>query len=117
MKSLILLLVFISAIAASFGALFLKKGSKQFNLRVSRKFIYEILKNYSLLFGIGMYVLGTVFFIWALRLGELSMVYPLTSMTYILVCILSVYFLKEKMNMYKWIGIGFILTGVILVTI
>jgi uncharacterized membrane protein len=62
-----------------------------------------------------LYGISTIFFILALRIGELSVVYPLTSITYIFITILSVYFLKEKMNQYKWLGILFIIVGVILV--
>ncbi len=117
MNYLIIALIFISAIMASVGAVFLKKGAKHFNLRVSRKFIFEMMKNYQLLIGIIMYALSSVFFILALRLGELSVVYPLTSLTYIFVCLLSIYFLNEKMNKYKWAGIAFILIGVVLITL
>jgi uncharacterized membrane protein len=71
--------------------------------------------NRKLMLGVLLYGLSTVFFIMALKLGELSVVYPLTSLSYIFVALLSLYFLKEKMNWYKWTGIGFIILGVILV--
>jgi uncharacterized membrane protein len=110
-----LLFILMATVFGAVGALFLKIGSKQFRIFISRKFILEILKNYSLLFGVLLYGISTIFFILALRIGELSVVYPLTSITYIFITILSVYFLKEKMNQYKWLGILFIIVGVILV--
>jgi len=112
---MMLVLILVAAIIGSVGALFLKIGSAKFRIHFSIKGIVEILTNYKLMFGVLLYGLSSVFFIMALRLGELSVVYPLTSLSYIFVAFLSVYFLKEKMNWYKWAGIGFIILGVVLV--
>ena len=111
----IVLFVTIASLIGAVGALFLKKGSKDFNIRVRIRFISEVLHNKSLLGGILLYVLSTVFFMMALRLGELSVVYPLTSLTYIFTTLLSMYFLKEHVNWYKWLGIACIIAGVIMV--
>jgi len=113
--TMIILLILIAAVMASVGALLLKKGSAKFKITASINGILNIIKNYILIIGILMYGLSSVFFIMALRLGELSVVYPLTSISYIFVTILSIYFLKEHMNKYKWLGIAFIILGVILV--
>jgi len=112
----IIILISISVIIGSFGALLLKRGSKHFNIPYNFKGIIHLLKNYELILGLGMYGISSIFFIYALRLDELSLIYPLTSLSYVCVSLLSVYFLKEKMNVYKWMGIGFILIGVILIT-
>jgi uncharacterized membrane protein len=112
-----LLLLLISIIFCAFGALFLKKGSKHFHIDFRIKGIIAILKNYALVIGIILYGFSTLFFILALRHGELSIVYPLSSLTYVIITFLSVYFLKEKMNGYKLAGIGLIILGVILVNL
>jgi multidrug transporter EmrE-like cation transporter len=112
-----LLLIFVSIIFSSVGALFLKKGSHHFHVHFSISGIINIFRNYPLIIGIFLYGLATIFFIFALRLGELSVVYPLSSLTYVLISLLSVYFLKEKMNSFKWAGICFIILGVILVNL
>jgi uncharacterized membrane protein len=109
------ILVSAAAIFAAVGALFLKKGSAKFKIHFSIHGIVEILTNYVLMFGVLLYGLSSVFFIMALKLGELSVVYPLTSLSYVFVTFLSIYFLKERMNWYKWAGIGFIILGVVLV--
>jgi len=107
----------ISIIFGAFGALFLKKGSTHFHINLSIKGIVAILKNYVLIIGVVLYGFSTVFFIFALRLGELSVVYPISSLTYVIINLISVYFLKEKMNIYKWSGICLIILGVALVNL
>jgi len=114
---MILGLLLISTIIGAFGALFLKIGSARFRIKLTIKGITDIITNYKLILGIILYVLGSIAFIYALKFGELSVVYPLTSMGYIFIAILSLIFLKEHMNRYKWLGIAFIILGVVLVKI
>jgi drug/metabolite transporter (DMT)-like permease len=100
-------LVILGTIAGAFGPILLKKGSKKFSLNP-----IKLLKNYPIVGGFFLYCLGTMLFIAALRGGELSVLYPLVSVTYIWVAFLSKRFLKEKMNKYKWAGILLIILGV-----
>jgi drug/metabolite transporter (DMT)-like permease len=89
------------------GPILLKKGSKKFSLNPKK-----LLRNYHVVGGFFLYALGTMMFIAALRGGDLSVLYPLVSVTYIWVAFLSKRFLKEKMNKYKWTGILLIILGV-----
>jgi uncharacterized membrane protein len=47
-----------------------------------------------------------------LKGGDLSILYPLVSIGYVLTCLYSVRLLKEKMNVLKWAGIFLIMLGV-----
>ena len=100
-------LVALAAVLGSFGPLFLKKASDNlsFNLR-------SILRNKNLLIGILFYGISTIFFIIALKGGELSVLYPIVSITYVCVCFLSKKYLNENMNPMKWIGVSLIILGV-----
>ena len=109
-SSFAILLVVIASFFGSYGALYLKKGSKHLS-----KNVLSQLTNFKLLIGVAFYGVSSVFFITSLKFGELSVLYPLTSLTYIGVCILSVYKLGEKMNKFKWGGIAFIILGICLV--
>ncbi|MBW2983567.1 EamA family transporter [Candidatus Woesearchaeota archaeon] len=100
-------LVVLGTIVGSFGPILLKKGSKKFSLNPRL-----LIKNHYITSGTSLYILGTILFIAALRGGELSILYPLVSVTYIWVSFLSIKFLKEKMNKYKWLGILLIIMGV-----
>jgi uncharacterized membrane protein len=107
-----ILLVFIGTIIGSFGALYLKIGSKDLSINIKK-----IIKNYKLILGLLFYVLSSLFYVTALRWGELSVLYPFTSVGYVWVCFLSMKFLGEKMNKLKWIGIITIIIGISLVGI
>lgn len=99
--------VLIAALIGSLGSLFLKKGSD--SLKLSFR---ALATNTSLLFGFLFYGLSVIFFIISLKHGELSVLYPLVSTSYIWTCLLSIRYLGEKMNRYKWTGIGLIIIGV-----
>lgn len=114
---IVILLMLVSTIIGSFGSVFLKKGSKDFHIRLNVKGIVTIIKNWEVIFGLCLYALSTVAFIYLLKTEELSMLYPLTSLGYIFITILSVMILKEKINFYKIIGISFIILGVVFVTL
>ena len=114
------ILIFIASIIGAFGSLLLKMGSSKFQLSFRSgliKAILTILKNWKLILGLFLYVVSTVFFIIVIKTTDLSIAYPMTSMTYIMVIALSMIFLKEKLNTYKFAGIVAIILGVILVTL
>ena len=100
-------LVIAATLVGAYGPILLKKASAK---RLSK--FSSLITNYHLFGGVMLYVIGTVFFILALRGGDLSILYPLVSITYIWVALLSVKFLGEKMNYWKWFGIGLIVLGV-----
>ena len=107
-------LVFVYIIPAIFfgayASLFFKKGAKKFTFNLNK-----IKDNLTVFFGIILYGFSMILYLFALRHGELSIIYPLTSFSYIIVALLSVKKLKEKMNNYKWAGIFIIIIGSILV--
>ena len=104
------LLVIFGSIISSFGPIFLKKGSAKVTKDI-RSFIF----NWDIILGVFFYAFGTVIFIPALKAGDLSVIYPLVSVSYIWVAIYSIFLLKEKMNALKWGGIFLIILGVSLI--
>ena len=107
----ILVVVFATFIGA-FGSLYLKKGSA----KLTKQTILRQFLNKDLMAGIALYVLSSVFYVGAMKYGELSILYPVTSLSYVWISFLSVKFLKERMNWYKWTGIALIILGVVLIT-
>jgi len=103
-------LVLIATIIGAFGALFLKYGAEK--LTRSNKWTFI---NIRLVFGVFLYGLSSIFFLIALKNGELSVLYPLTSLSYVWISLLSIKMLNEKMNFFKWLGIAAILIGVSLI--
>jgi len=62
--------------------------------------------------GYCLYGLFTVMFVYALRHGELSVLYPLIALGYVWVTITAVLAFHESMNLYKIIGLLVIICGV-----
>ena len=103
-------IVFFATMIGAVGSLFLKYGSEHFVLNLKKLFT-----NYKLIFGLFLYGISSIMFIIALRGGELTVLYPMTSLAYIWISLLSIKFLKENMNKFKWAGILFIVMGVALI--
>ena len=112
MMFIVILLALVSTLLGALGALMLKQGASilKFQIKV-------IIRNYNLWLGFLLYVFASIIFVYALKFGELSMIYPLTSLSYIWVTLLSVVLLKEEVRLKKWIGISLILVGVILLSL
>ncbi len=73
-----------------------------------------LLTNWPLWSGLTLYGFSTVLLILALRDGELSLLYPVISLTYVWVTIMSVMVFHETINVFKVAGIAIICIGVAL---
>jgi multidrug transporter EmrE-like cation transporter len=71
-----------------------------------------LLKNLPLLGGYSLYGLSTVLLVLSLRRGQLSVLYPIISLTYVWVLLLSVVIFHESLNPWKIGGVLAIVTGV-----
>lgn len=73
----------------------------------------------SLFLWFGLLSVLLTFIIWSTILSkiDLSVAVPIASFSYILVPVVSVIFLHEKISIIRWLGIFFILIGVIFVSL
>lgn len=101
-------LVLVASFIGSFGGVFLKAGAH----RLDRKRIASVLLNWRLGAGIASFLLSSVFFVLALREGELSILYPMVSLGYLWTLIWSRIFFGEPFTRTKFLGIGLILGGI-----
>ena len=76
--------------------------------------VLDMLRNPPLVAGYSLYGISTAFLILALRDGELSLVYPVISLTYVWVTLVSILVLKESVNTFKIFGVAIICLGVTL---
>ncbi len=102
------LLVLFTTLLTSSAQLLWKKGSATLTFD-----ILNIITNYYIIGGILLYVIGGALMIISFRGGEVSVLYPIIATSYIWVSLLSVKFLGEVMNFYKWLGIMAIIAGII----
>jgi multidrug transporter EmrE-like cation transporter len=91
----------------SMGAAGLKAGSK----RLEKNF-KSLLTNWRLAAGVFAYLVSSVFFVFGLKEGELSVLYPLVSLGYMWTLLWSRLFFGEKVTRFKLVGLALILAGV-----
>jgi uncharacterized membrane protein len=94
----------------SFGSLLFKMGADRLVFKIK-----DLIRNWRLILGLFIYGTSTFPFIFALRGGELSVLYPMVATVYLWVSLWSIKFLKEKMSLTKWMGVALIIIGVIFV--
>jgi len=103
-------IVFFTTLLTSTAQIFWKSGidKLEFNL-------LSIITNANILIGILLYSVGGILLILSFRGGEVSVLYPIIATSYIWVSILSIYFLNETMNIFKWLGVLTIIAGIVLI--
>lgn len=107
-----LIVLFCTFLAAA-AQLLIKRGAGQLGANASLlDAAWGIFTNAQLFTGYALYGLFTVALIFALRHGELSLLYPVISASYVWVSIISVLVLKEHMNAPKMAGVVLIVLGV-----
>ncbi|MBW2976622.1 EamA family transporter [Candidatus Woesearchaeota archaeon] len=77
--------------------------------------LWSIITNINLLTGLSLYAIGGILLVISLRGGEVSVLYPIIATSYIWVSFLSIYFLGEEMNLFKWLGVCIIVSGIALI--
>jgi len=66
--------------------------------------------------GLFLYAVGSIFWIFALSKTELSVAYPMLSLGYVFVLILSALVLKENISVIKILGVCVIIFGIFLIS-
>jgi len=103
--------IVVATVFSAYGAVYIKLGTEKFDSNIIKQ-----LRNWRLIGGLMLYLFSTVFYLIALKNGQLSIIYPLTSLSYIWVTILSRKILNERIGTHKWTGIICILIGTVLLT-
>jgi len=103
-------LVLFCTLLTSSGQLFWKFGSEKLSFN-----ILSIITNVPLLIGLSLYAIGGILIIISFRGGEVTTLYPIIATSFIWVSFLSIYFLNESMNIFKWVGVFTIIGGIVLI--
>lgn len=108
-----------SILLAVTGQLLMKKGMLVFGAFPASQFLFKIipmLLNPYVFFGIACFGFSAITWLVVLSRLELSFVYPLVSVAYILVAVASWFFFKENLTLMRWLGILVIVLGVFLIS-
>ncbi len=119
----IILLVLLSEAITVAGQLLFKKSANSigvYNLRDRRdliRFLSDIMTRPSLWLGFIAMIVGLIVWLLAIAQGNLSLVYPIGSLQYIMVLYLAHKFLGEKIDKMKLAGTLLVITGIVLISL
>ena len=74
-----------------------------------------ILRTPMVLAGLALYAVGAVAWIAVLRRMDLSYAYPFLALNFVLIALVSQFVLGETVPMIRWLGIGAICLGIVLI--
>ena len=103
-------IILAATLLTSTAQLFYKFGAEKLSFD-----ILSIITNLELIAGLILYAIGGILLILSFRGGEVSVLYPIFATSYIWVSIMSMYFLNEVMNIFKWTGIFVIIAGIVFI--
>lgn len=98
MNKIIFVVVLMSFLGAC-GQLFFKKASDTLSFE-----IWSLIGNKWLIMGLLFYGVATIGYVISLKYGDLSVLYPIISLSYVFVLIFSWKFLGESLNVLKVLG-------------
>ena len=112
-------IILVSVAFAVFGQLFLKSGmTKIGTFNVSDVFssrIFLVITNSSIIIGMILYMLASGLWIVALSQEEVSVVYPLIALGYVVTAVLAKFAFNENLSLFRMVGILLIVAGAYLI--
>ena len=115
-------LVMICVLLGAFGQIAMKKGMTQLDRidgpadLLNPSTVIGIFENWYVMGGLLLYFFSAFLWLGALSTLDVSFMYPLLSLAYIVTAILAFTFLGETINMVRWLGIVLVVMGCILIT-
>lgn len=118
----IILLVFLAELWTSAGNLLFKKSTNAIEFHSLRtlganiRFFKNVILRPTLWLGMVSIAIGLAIWIAALAAGDLSVVYPMGSMAYIIILFSAHFFLGEKIDRMKLTGTFLVALGIVFIT-
>ena len=113
------LLLLVSISLAVVGQLLMKRGMQVFGAFPLKEILFKIIPmflNPYVFLGFAAFGLSSIFWLAVLSRFDLSLAYPMVSMAYVAVALLSYFFLGESVSPLRWAGIIVICIGVVLIS-
>ncbi|MEW8955505.1 EamA family transporter [Clostridium sp.] len=110
-------LLFINILLLVTGQTLWKIGLEGNTMELSFKGIINLIFNPYIFSGIVLYGIATIIWFYILSKGDLSLVYPLQSLCYVLAIFVAMFIFKESIPVTRWIGVIFIVIGAFFVAI
>lgn len=119
----LIIIILIAEILTAVGQLLFKKSTNSLEPHSLRgagnmmRFIKNVLSKPSIWIGLVSMSAGMVVWLIALAQGELSLVFSIGSIQYVMILFLAHYLLGEKIDKMKFIGTFLVVAGIVLITI
>jgi drug/metabolite transporter (DMT)-like permease len=104
-----ILLVITASVIGSMGAVYLKLGAEPL------RYGWRHALNIKLAAGVALFLGSSVFSLLGIRRGELSVLFPMVSISYVLGAVWSRLFFGEQFTKAKFLGLALIMIGVVFV--
>lgn len=115
-------LVLICVVLSAMGQFTMKMGMGQLGeITTARQLfnlgtLFRMFTNPHVVTGIFLYAISVVLWLGAMSTLDISFMYPLASLAYIVTAIIAFIFLKESITLVRWAGILLVVGGCFLVT-
>mgnify|MGYP006286462847 CR=1 FL=1 len=107
-----IILMALCTLFTSFAQVLYKMGSKTLSFD-----IMSIITNHYIFIGLFLYFIAFVLMVKSFKGGEVTILYPIISTSYIWVGLLSIVFFNESITLLKWMGIFTIMSGIIFINL
>ena len=112
----LLLLMLLQTAMLVFGQVFLKLGMQQIgSFSWNAECILQVLTNLWLLVGIILLIVANVYWLWLLNKFPFSVIYPLTSMGFMLGMLSGMLVFHETVDWAQWLGVCLVIGGCLLI--
>lgn len=112
MQGKTLVLIFGSVMFSVVGQLFLKSGAQQLAGLTRGEFLIAAVRDMRVLAGLVAWIVSTLCWLYVLRVAPLSRAYGLTSLTYVLIFMASVFLFGERVRPLHVVGTLLIVIGI-----
>lgn len=112
----LILAILTCVILNSIAQILLKFGMRNFGKNlISITAIPSLISNMYVIFGAALYGASFILWLYVLSKVKVSYAYPFISLSYVLVAVLGTFMLGEKLTISAWLGICFVVIGVVLI--
>jgi drug/metabolite transporter (DMT)-like permease len=117
----LIIIMMIALVLEAMGVVFLSKGLKQIGepksitLTEVGRLVGHGITNRNILLGVLMEAIFFVMLLIMLKLWDVSLIWPLTSLGFVLTTLAAKYIREEEVNSMRWAGVFLIMAGAMLV--
>lgn len=105
------LLLIVNIILLVAGQTLWKVGLRGVDVEPKISSIVSCFKNPYILSGLFIYAAATIVWLYLLSKNELSMIYPLQSLCYVVAAFVAIFVFREHLPLTRWLGLSFIIVG------